>query len=353
MAVVRCCWRRCSDVLDYVFMALAPTIWWLFLSRIIAGVMGASFTTGAAYIADVSPPAKRAQNFGMIGAVFGLGFIVGPLIGGLLGPIGPRVPFVASAVLTLLNWLFGFFVLPESLKPENRRSFDWKRANPVGSLGNLRKYPVILGLVGSLILVQIAAAAVQSNWSYYTIEKFHWNERMVGLSIAMIGVAIASVQGGLIRIVLPKLGPQRSVYTGLSLYSVGFFLFAMASASWMMFVFTAIYCLGGIAGPAIQGLISGQVPPNEQGELQGALTSIMSLTAIVGPLLMSNTFAYFSRHDGSLYFSSAAMALGGFLTMISAALAPQQPQTHHGAIGCGRRVHDPGRGISVARTQSR
>ncbi len=307
--------------LDYVFMALAPTIWWLFLSRIIAGIMGASFTTGAAYIADVSPPAKRAQNFGMIGAVFGLGFIVGPLIGGLLGPIGPRVPFVASAILTLLNWLFGYFVLPESLKPENRRAFDWKRANPVGSLGNLRKYPVILGLVGSLILVQIAAHAVQSNWSYYTIEKFHWNERMVGLSIAMIGVAIASVQGGLIRLVLPRLGPQRSVYTGLSLYSVGFFLFAIASASWMMFVFTAIYCMGGIAGPAIQGLISGSVPPNEQGELQGALTSIMSLTAIVGPLLMSNTFAFFSRHDGSLYFPGAAMALGGILTLVSAALA--------------------------------
>lgn len=307
--------------LDYLFMAVAPNIGWLFVSRVIAGIMGASFTTAAAYIADVSPPAKRAQNFGMIGAVFGLGFIFGPLVGGLLGPIGPRVPFAASAVLALINWLFGFFVLPESLAPDHRRAFDWKRANPIGSLGNLRKYPVISGLVWSLVLVQIAAHAVQSNWSYYTIEKFHWNERMIGISLAVIGVAIAAVQGGLIRVAIPRLGQQRSVYTGLGLYCLGFFLFSIATSTWMMFVFTAIYCMGGIAGPAIQGLISGQVPPNEQGELQGALTSMVSLTAIVGPLLMSNTFAFFSRPDTRYYFPGAAMALGGFLTLLSTLFA--------------------------------
>ena len=306
---------------DYLFMAFAPSIGWLFVSRVIAGMMGASFTTGAAYIADVSPPEKRAQNFGMIGAVFGLGFILGPLTGGLLGAYGARVPFMAAAALALVNWLFGFFILPESLKPEHRRPFDWKRANPAGSLKNLQKFPVIFGLVASLVLVQIAAHAVQSNWSYYTIEKFHWTERTVGVSLAIVGLAVAIVQGGLIRVIIPKLGQQRSVYIGLALYSLGFFLYAFATSTWMMFAFTAVYCMGGIAGPAIQGLISGQVPPNEQGELQGALTSMMSLTSIVGPLLMANVFAWFSGPTAPFYFPGAALALGGSLTLISALLA--------------------------------
>lgn len=307
--------------IDYLFMAIAPNISWLFVSRVIAGAMGASFTTASAYIADITPPEKRAQNFGMIGAVFGMGFIVGPLIGGTLGPLGPRVPFVASAVLTLANWLFGFFILPESLRPEHRRPFDWKRANPIGSLGNLKKYPVILGLVASLVLVQIAAHAVQSNWSYYTIEKFGWGERTIGISIAVVGLAVGLVQGGLIRVAIPKLGQRRSVYLGLALYSLGFFLYAAATSTWMMFVFTFVYCLGGIAGPAIQGLISSQVPANEQGELQGGLTSMLSATTIVGPPIMANTFAYFTRPGAPIHFPGAAMTLGGILTLISAALA--------------------------------
>jgi DHA1 family tetracycline resistance protein-like MFS transporter len=306
---------------DYLFLALAPTIGWLFVGRVIAGMMGASFTTGAAYIADVSPPEKRAQNFGMVGAVFGLGFIVGPLLGGLLGPLGPRVPFIASAGLTFLNWLYGFFVLPESLPKENRRAFDWKRANPIGALAALRRYPVITGLVTSLVLVYISAHAVQSNWSYYTMEKLKWNERMIGISLTVVGAAAALVQGVLVRAIVPRLGPTRSVYVGLGLYSLGYFLYAIATKSWMMFSFTAIYCLGGIAGPALQGIISGQVPQNEQGELQGALTSLASLTAIVGPLIMSNTFAYFTRPTAPVYFPGAAMLLGAALTLASAVLA--------------------------------
>lgn len=307
--------------LDYIFMAIAPTIWWLVLSRIIAGIMGASFTTAAAYIADVSPPEKRAQNFGMIGAVFGLGFILGPLVGGVLGPYGARVPFIASAILTLLNWLYGYFVLPESLGLEHRRPFEWKRANSIASLKNLGRYPVILGLVASLVLIQVAAHAVQSNWSFYTIEKFHWDERMVGLSIAMVGLAVGVVQGGLIRIIIPKLGQVRSVYVGLGVYSLGFFLYAAATTTWMMFAFTVVYCLGGIAGPAIQGLISGEVPPSQQGELQGALTALMSLTAIVGPPLMANTFSWFTGPNAPFYFPGAALTLGGILTLVGALLA--------------------------------
>ena len=169
--------------------------------------------------------------------------------------------------------------------------------------------------------VQIAAHAVQSNWSFYTIEKFHWTERTVGASLAVVGLAVAVVQGGLIRTIIPRLGQQRSVYFGLLFYSLGFFLYAFATSTWMMFAFTAIYCMGGIAGPAIQGLISGQVPPNEQGQLQGALTSMMSLTSIIGPLMMANVFALFSGPRAPIYFPGASLALGGVLTLISALLA--------------------------------
>jgi DHA1 family tetracycline resistance protein-like MFS transporter len=307
--------------LDYLFMAAAPTIGWLLAARVIAGAMGSSFTTVAAYIADVSPPDKRAQNFGMIGAVFGLGFIVGPLTGGLLSPLGLRVPFVVSAVLTLVNWLYGYFVLPESLKPEHRRAFTWRRSNPLSSLPSLKRHPVVFGLIASLMLVQISAHAVQGSWSFYTIAKFGWSERLIGISLAVIGCAVALVQGGLIRVAIPRLGQVRSVYFGLAFYSLGFFLFAFATHTWMMFAFTFIYCLGGITGPAIQGLIASSVPANEQGELQGALTSMASLTTMVGPPLMTNTFAFFTRPGAPVHFPGAAMALGGVLTLLSAVLA--------------------------------
>lgn len=307
--------------IDYIFVALAPSIAWLFVGRIIAGITGASFTTASAYVADISEPEKRAQNFGMIGAAFGLGFIVGPLIGGLLGNMGPRMPFYAAAALTLLNWLYGYFVLPESLSPEKRRPFSWKRANPLGSLMQLRKYPAISGLVVSLSLVFIGAHAVQSTWSYYGIGKLHWDETMVGYSLAFVGFMIALVQGGLIRLIIPKLGQEKSLYIGLFLYSLGMILFAFANNTWMMFAFTFVYCLGGIAGPSIQGIISSHVPANEQGELQGALTSLMSATSIIGPPLMTNLFARFTRPGAPVHFPGAPFMMGAILFLISAILA--------------------------------
>ncbi len=306
---------------DYVFMAFAPTIAWLFVGRLIAGVMGASFTTAAAYIADISTPEKRAQNFGLIGAAFGLGFIIGPLLGGLLGPYGSRVPFMVSAGLTFLNWIYGYFILPESLGKENRRPFQWSRANPISSLLNLKRFPVILGLVLSLVMVYLAAHAVQTNWSFYTMEKFKWDEKMVGISLAVVGLTFAIVQGGLIRIIIPKLGQMRSVYFGLGLNAVGLILFALANQSWMMFAVTVVYCLGGIAGPALQGIISTVVPPNEQGELQGALTSLMSITSIIGPLMMTATFSYFTNESAPVYLPGAPMLLGAVLTIASTILA--------------------------------
>ncbi len=307
--------------IDYLFLAFAPSIGWLFVGRLIAGVTGASITTGSAYISDISTPEKKAQNFGMIGAAFGLGFIIGPVLGGQLAHFGVRWPFIGAAILSLINWLYGFFVLPESLAKENRRSFEWKRANPVGSLKMLNKYPVIAGLVISITLIYIASHSVQTTWSYITIEKFGWSPTMIGYSLGVVGVCVAIVQGVLIRRIIPKLGQEKSVYIGLALYAIGFILFAYASQTWMMYAFTAIYCMGGIAMPSIQGIISTHVPPNEQGELQGALTSLMSATSIIGPLIMTNIFAYFTATNAPIHFAGAPFIVSAVLTIISSVLA--------------------------------
>lgn len=306
---------------DYLFLAFAPTLGWLFVGRLIAGLTGASITTATAYIADISTKEDRAKNFGLIGAAFGLGFIIGPAIGGLLAEFGSRVPFLVAAGLTLLNTLYGYYVLPESLPKENRRKFEWKRANPFGSLKHLNKFPGIWGLVLSLVLVYIAGHSVQSTWSFFTIERFQWSEGMIGISLAVVGALVAAVQGGLIRVVNPLLGNERSIYIGLLLYTVGLLLFAFASQTWMMFVFLVPYCLGGIAGPALQAIISNHVPSNEQGELQGALTSLISLTTIIGPLVMTNLFAYFTQPNAPIHFSGAPFMLGSVLMLASAIVA--------------------------------
>ncbi len=303
--------------IDYLFLFFAPDLWWLFVGRIIAGICGASFTTASAYIADISTEENRAQNFGMIGAAFGLGFIVGPLLGSLFSSFGVRVPFLAAAALSLLNWAYGYFILPESLSKENRRPFDWKRANPLGSLLHLKKYPAILGLILAMVLIYIAGHAAQSTWTFFTIERFHWNEQWIGYSIAFVGVTVALVQGGLIRYTTKILGTNKSVIVGLLFYVIGFTLFAFASQGWMMFVFMIPYALGGIAGPALQGLMTGHVPSNEQGELQGAITSLVSLTSIVGPLLMTSLFSFFTAQGAPFYFPGAPFMMGAVLSLLS------------------------------------
>lgn len=307
--------------IDYIFLAFAPSFGWLFLGRTISGITGASFTTASAYIADISTSETRAKNFGMVGAAFGMGFIIGPAIGGLLAGWGIRAPFYAAAILTLLNWLYGYFVLPESLSKENRRKFEWKRANPFGSLQNLKKYPAVSGLILALTLVYLGSHAVQSNWSYFTAYRFQWTPKTIGISLAVVGALVALVQAGLIRIITPKIGNERCIYIGLLLYAVGMFLFAAATQSWMMFVFLIPYCLGGIAGPSLQATISGHVPPNSQGELQGSLTSLMSLTSIIGPLLMTNLFSFFTSARAPVHFPGAPFLLGGLLMLASSIIA--------------------------------
>lgn len=306
---------------DYIVLANAPSIFWLFLGRLFAGITGASFTTAQAYIADISKPEDRAKNFGMVGAAFGLGFIVGPAIGGMLGHYGIRFPFYAAAVLTFVNALYGYFVLPESLQEENRRSFDWRRANPWGSLKNLTKFPLIAGLVGSFFCLQLAGQAHPSTWSYFTMKVFNWTPAEVGYSLAFVGLIVAIVQGGLSRVITPKIGERSAISIGLLLYGAGFLLFAFANKSWMMYAFMIPFGLGGIAGPALQSMISQQVGPNEQGELQGGLTSLQSITTIFGPLFASNLFAYFTSQETSYQFPGAAFFMAGILVFIGWAIA--------------------------------
>lgn len=316
--------------IDYLFMALSPSYGWLFIGRAISGITGASFTTASAYIADISTAENKAKNFGMVGAAFGLGFIVGPAIGGLLSAWGLRAPFYAAAILCMLNFFYGYFVLPESLSKEHRRKFDWKKIYPFGSILKLKKYPAIGGLFISLSLVYLAAHSIQSNWNYFTKYRFQWSDQLIGASLAVVGLLVASVQAGLIRVINPKIGNERSVYLGLIFYSIGLFLFSFASKSWMMFAFLIPYCLGGIAGPALQAIMSGNVPKNEQGELQGALTSLMCLTSIIGPIVMNNLFAWFTRPSAPVYFPGVSFLLGAILIVASTYVAYHTlRQGHH------------------------
>lgn len=303
---------------DYIVLALAPTYNWLFVGRVIAGITGASFTTATAYIADISKDeTTRAKNFGVIGAAFGLGFVLGPALGALLATWGIRAPFYAAAALCLLNFLYGFFFLPESLSKENRRAFDWKRANPFGSLQFLTKHPEIGGLAFSFFLIYLGGQSVQGNWNFFTMYRFKWDEKMVGISLAVVGVLVGAVQGGLTRVVNPRIGNEKSIYMGLGLYSLGLILFAFATQSWMMFAFLIPYCLGGICGPSLQAVISGHVPPNQQGELQGALTSLMSLTTIIGPLIMNGTFAWFTSSKAPFHFPGIHFLIGAACMLLS------------------------------------
>lgn len=303
--------------IDYLLHAWAPTLAFLFVGRFFAGITGASITAATAYVADISPPEKRAQNFGMISAAFGLGFIIGPVLGGVLSKYGIRVPFYAAALITMVNLIYGLFILPESLPKEKRREFSWKRANPLGTLKNLKSYPVVGGLVLSLFLIHIAGHSLQSTWSFFTMFKFNWSASDVGYSLGAVGFLVAIIQGGLIRIIIPRIGDIRAVIFGFLLWGTGMVLFSLATEGWMMYAFLIPYCFGGIAGPAIQGIISNQVPDNQQGELQGGITSMVSLTSIIGPLLMTYLFAFFTKTNAPFQFAGAPFAMGAILVAVA------------------------------------
>lgn len=304
---------------DYLLMGLAPTLTLLFVGRVIAGVTGASYSTAYAYIADISPPEKRAQNFGLTGMAFGLGFIVGPAIGGLVGEhFGTRAPFFVAAGLALLNAAYGWFILPESLPPERRRRFDIRRANPIGTLIQLRRYqPVVLSLAMALFTWQLGHQVLQGSWSFYTIYRFDWTPAMVGLSLAAVGLTAAIVQGGLVRIIIPKIGERRAVMLGMCSGLAGYLVYAFAGQGWMMYAGIAVAAFSGLAYPSMNALMSQQVDPNAQGELQGAVSSLLSLATIIGPPMMTQLFAYFSGPGAPVHLPGAAFLMAAALTVAS------------------------------------
>jgi DHA1 family tetracycline resistance protein-like MFS transporter len=300
--------------IDYLIQGFAPTIGWLFLGRVIAGVMGASFTTANAYIADVSGPADRARNFGLMGVAFGLGFIFGPALGGFLGEIHLRLPFFGSAGLALINWMYGFFVLPESLPPERRGSFSWRKANPVGSLMVLRTYPLVAGLAVSFIFIGLAQRGLEGVWVLYTSYRFGWDEGTNGLSLALVGFMAILVQGGLVRPFVGRFGERRSILFGLLVATFAFLGYGLASDGWMMFAVIVVGALGGVSGPAIQGLIAGTVEPRDQGKIQGAITALMSLTSIFAPLIFAaGLFSYFTSPAAPFDLPGAPFLVGSVL----------------------------------------
>ncbi len=302
--------------LDYLLLAVAPTLGWFFVGRVIAGVTGANVTAASAYIADVSPPEKRAQSFGLIGVAFGLGFIAGPALGGLLGEIGLRLPFYAAAGLTLLNWCYGLLVLPESLDARNRRAFEWRRANPVGSLAALRRHAVVFGLAGTFFLLHVAHTAVHSTWVLYTAYRYGWTVTQTGVSMAIVGAMAAIVQGGLVRVVVPRLGERRAIGVGLSIGVFTMAGYALATEGWMIYPILVFGSLGGITGPAAQALISKTVAANEQGAVQGALSSLGSVAGFIGPLIATTLFGYFISPrapvsvPGAPFYAGALFLLG-------------------------------------------
>lgn len=310
----------CALGIDYIVMGLAPTLPWLFLGRALAGIAGASFIPAYAYLADVSPPEKRAQNFGLVGAAFGIGFIIGPAIGGLLGGFGTRVPFFAAAGLALANTTFGFFVLPESLPKERRRHFELKRANPIGSLLQIRKYPVVPGLAAAIFLWQVANQVFPSTWAFYTMFRFNWTETMVGASLAFIGAVMATSQGVLSRRIVPAIGERRTAIMGITCAVFAYLSYAFATRGWMMFALLLAWLLAGLVYPSMNSLMSRIVPPNAQGELQGAVASLFSIALVISPPLMTQLFGRFSAPNAPVRFPGAAFACAALLTTASGAM---------------------------------
>ena len=316
--------------LDYVILALAPTLLWLYIGRILSGITGASFTAANAYIADVSRPEERSQNFGLVGAAFGIGFILGPALGGLLGGWGARVPFWAAAGLSFANLLYGALILPESLKLENRRAFSLRDSNPLGALRVLGKYPIVWGLTGSLIASNLAGQSLNSTWVLFTAARFGWGVRETGISLAVFGAVSLIYQTGLSRVLLPRLGERRTVVIGLAVGIAEYVAFALATHGWMIYVITFLAGISFLSGQATQGLLSRQVGEDEQGTLQGALASLVSLTGIVGPVMATSLFAYFTRPAAPVQVPGASFLLAAGLTGIALALALRALGTRRG-----------------------
>ncbi len=304
---------------NMVLMAVAPNLLWLFVGRIISGIFGATMSTASAYIADVSPPDKRAANFGLIGAAFGMGFVLGPVIGGVLAQYGVRAPFYAAAALGFINLLYGIFVLPESLPPEKRRPFEWRRANPLGAFFHLKERPVVLSFALVMLFFGIANPVYPTVWAFYTQEKFGWDAFDVGVSLGIVGVVFGLSQALFIRWAIPRLGEVRSAAIGLTVLSLAFTAYALSPVGWLVYVVILLSFPAGLIGPSMLGIMSNRTSESEQGELQGALASIAAVGAVIGPVLFAGLFGVFSAKDAPVYFpgapfiAAAALCLAGLI----------------------------------------
>ncbi|MES2112854.1 MAG: TCR/Tet family MFS transporter [Bacteroidota bacterium] len=308
--------------IDYLVMAFSPSILWLFVGRTIAGICGASTSTATAYIADVSTGSKRAANFGLVGAASAIGLIFGIALGAYLSGINLRLPFMAAAAFAFANGFYGLFVLPESLAPQYRRKFEWSRANPFLSLWRIyKKRPALANLLSAAAIVYIAQKAVEYLLSTYLYEKFDWTPASVGTLGIFVGVVLVGIQGGLIRYTVPKFGQQKNIIWGLIFYAVGLALIAFASKGWMIYLFMIPYCLGGLSGPALQGIATDEVAKNEQGELQGAFAILNSISLVIGPLLLSYVFFFFTKSPRTIHFPGAPYLLSAILMLISTFIA--------------------------------
>lgn len=321
--------------LDFLLMGLAPTIKFLLAARLLSGAFAATFSTANAFIADISPPEKRAANFGLIGAAFGFGFIIGPGVGGLIGHhFGPRAPFFAVVALGLANLVYGAFFLPETHARQNRRKFDFARANAFGNFAQFRRYPIILPIAAAIFTFQLGHWAFPSVWSYYTSARFNWTPDQIGYSLMAVGVAAVVVQAGLTRAVIPKIGEHAAAMFGLSVSILTYMGYAFIDKGWMIYALIPIGALNGFTAPALQGIMSKTIPANAQGELQGAVAALQSVTMTIGPLMMTQVFAAFIKPgapvviggvtllpDGApFYFPGAPFALASCLAAIAFAI---------------------------------
>ena len=305
--------------IDYFIMALAPTIIFLFIGRALAGVMGATFSTANAYIADISTPDKRAQNFGLVGAFFGVGFVLGPVVGGILGEYGSRIPFYAAGVISLLNMVFGYFVLPETLPKEKRRTFDWKRANAFGTFRQIAKLKGAFGLLTIMLLLAIAHTAYPTTYTFSMNEGLGWTAREVGISLGFFGIASIIVQGGLIRKIIPAIGLFWAAFIGIASNTIGFIGFGFATAGWVIYAMGPFSAFAGLYQPSLNNMISSRLSASEQGELQGAVGSIAGLALMLGPLPMTYLFKKFTAQQGadSIYLPGAPFVFGAVLSFIA------------------------------------
>ncbi|MEM7690669.1 MAG: TCR/Tet family MFS transporter [Pseudomonadota bacterium] len=305
---------------DYLIMALAPDLLWLFIGRVLSGIMGASWAAANSCIADVASKEERGKLFGIMGAAGGSGFVIGPAIGGIIGEYGVRLPFFASAALAIVGAIIGFFILKETLPPERRRAFTLARANPLGTLVQMSRNPVVIGFIAVIFFMQLAGQSQMSVWSYHTQLMFNWSERDIGFSVALFGIVIALVQGGVTGPVIARIGPERTAMLGFFLSFPAFYLFAFAQSSWMMIVGILFGGLGGLTFPALQQMMSARIAEDAQGELQGAVASAMSITSIIGPLIMTAAFGAFADDEG-LYFPGAPYLIAAAFSLVGIGIA--------------------------------